>query len=162
MDSPILTIITAVSAGLLAAILISGAVIVVKLRALAREFTAAPSEGELSPLALLTQAVASQFAETLFLRVRQQIGGTQAAITRQEKAISQESVGAAIEDQSPLFSMLLDLMPPNVKKRVTGNPAAAMALIGMLGNPGSLGGKKGANVRSNDGGKSSKQFSMEM
>ena len=125
-----------------------------------RQFIEPTAENELSPLAQITRAMGQDFAKCIIIQLKQSLSAPATQLVRQENAINQEMTEAAIGEQSPGISALLGILPKNVQKRVLGNPAAAMALVGMLGRMG--GGAPGAN--GNGGGnthKSSVQLRLQ-
>lgn len=94
------------------------------------------AEGELSPFAQITHAMSQDFARTLMLQIKQAISAPATHIARQEGAITQELTQAAINEEAPQWGALLGLLPKSVQARVLKNPAAAAALISMLGKVG--------------------------
>lgn len=152
-----------VLAGLiLTALLVGGAaavVVVVKVRASLRALIESPAEGELSPLAEITRAIGQDFAKAIILQLKQQIAAPASHMARQENLLRQDFTEAAVADESPQLSALVGLLPKNVQKRVMGNPAAAAALVGLMGRL--TGGGSTGDVRENGGGRSSVQSRLK-
>lgn len=126
---------------------LSAAYVCVRLRAMAREAVTPAAEGELSPLAQVSQAVAGQLADCLMLRLKQSLSASATHISRQENAMQREMGEAAVQESFPQLGALMNLLPANVRKRVS-SPAGMAALISLLGNTGA---GTGTNQRSNGG-----------
>lgn len=125
---------------ILAGNLVAGLLAVVTFRRIQRSLRSLvvpAEEGQLSPVAQITHAMAQDFARTLFLQIKQSISVPAVQMARQENAIKQDLTEAAINEQTPEWGALLGLLPKNVQARVLKNPAAAAALIGLLGKMGS-------------------------
>ncbi len=150
-----------IGALILAGNLAAGITAVVVYRRLARQVKALVTpvaDGELSPIALVTHALAQDFARALVIQVKQAISAPATHMVRQENAIKQELTQAVIQEEAPQWGALLGLLPKNVQKRVLGNPAAAAALVGLLGKMGTGG---SAGTGAGNGQKSSVQMRLK-
>lgn len=140
---------------------IAGVVTYRRISAQIRALVTPAVEGELSPFAQITHALAQDFARTLMFQLKASLSVPAAHIARQEGAITQELTQAAINEQAPQWGALLGLLPKSVQARVLKNPAAAAALIGLLGKMGSgspAGGSAGSG--SGNGQRSSVQLRL--
>lgn len=144
------------------ALAVVGTVVFVR-RAMAtmRQFIEPTAENELSPLAQITRAMGQDFAKCIIIQLKQSLSAPATQLVRQENAINQEMTEAAIGEQAPGISALLGILPKNVQKRVLGNPAAAMALVGMLGRFGGGGAPSGNGNGGGNTHKSSVQLRLQ-
>jgi hypothetical protein len=111
-----------------------GAVLVfLQIKSRIHELITPPADGELSPVAQITRAMGQDFARAIMVQIKQGLAAPMSSMVRQESAIQQDMTEAAINEQAPGWGALLGLLPKNVQQRVLKNPAAAAALIGLLG-----------------------------
>jgi hypothetical protein len=94
-------------------------------------FVTAPGEGQISPLAELTELVAHRFSVQLSTQLLAKLGAGKAAIARQENALQGDMFTDSLAQQSPLLGMIAAAFP-SVTKRLAKNPSAMPALMNLL------------------------------
>lgn len=114
------------------------------------KYMTAESEGKPSGFALLTEAIATQFAQKLLNVFKTSALGQNSGEVRLESAVAKDMIQDAVGAQNPLFGLLMSAFP-TVTKRLAKNPAALPAVLEVLGKLGKGGGLAGITGSSGNG-----------
>lgn len=95
------------------------------------QFVSAPEPGQLSPLAELSEIIASRFANQIVSQLKAQLYASRSHEAKQEGLLQQDIMLDAATQQSPILGLLAGAFP-SVTKRIAKNPTALPALVSLL------------------------------
>lgn len=117
-------------------------------------FTVSPEEGKPSQFALTVQAISRVMADEVKQSLSAAMMGQASAVSKQIQGMEQDVTGDALAAKNPLLAALVNFSP-SLRKRLTKNPYAAMALanidLGSILKGGVKAGGNGHGVPVNSG-----------
>ncbi len=101
-----------------------------------RGFFIAKNAETASEFALVIDNIAEVLNDKLKSSLKASLMGSISAVSRNEKALMRDIGKEHIAEQNPLMSVLFDQLPKKWQDKVIENPAAAQAVINLIGQGG--------------------------